>query len=53
MRILRKFIHNASGATAIEYGLIIGLIFLAVVASITNFSAKTGIMYNNIANNMH
>ena len=30
---------DQSGATAIEYGLIISLIFLAIVAAVTNFSS--------------
>lgn len=30
---------DESGATAIEYGLIISLVFLAIVGAVTNFSS--------------
>jgi pilus assembly protein Flp/PilA len=46
------FLKDTSGATAIEYGLIVSLIFLAIVVAVSNFAGKTGNMYNTIANNM-
>ncbi len=49
---LRRFWEDTRGATAIEYGLIVGMIFLAIVTAITNFATKTGNMYNYISNNM-
>jgi pilus assembly protein Flp/PilA len=33
------FAADQSGATAIEYGLIVSLIFLAIVGAITNFAS--------------
>lgn len=42
--LLQKFLHNESGATAIEYGLIAAGIALAIIAAVnglgTNLSAK-------------
>lgn len=38
------------GATAVEYGLILALITLAVIASITSVANKTTNMWNNVAN---
>jgi pilus assembly protein Flp/PilA len=46
---LVKFLEDESGATAIEYGLICSLVFLAIVAALNNFATKSGVMYNNIA----
>ena len=34
-RLIGRFLRNESGATAIEYGLICALIFLAIVTSIS------------------
>ena len=36
----RRFIQDEKGATAIEYGLICALIFLAVVTAVTTMSDK-------------
>ena len=52
MELIQKFVRDESGATAIEYALICGLIFLAIVAAVTNFASKTSTMYGNIAANM-
>ncbi|WP_295196425.1 Flp family type IVb pilin [uncultured Brevundimonas sp.] len=34
-RLIGRFLRNQSGATAIEYGLLCALIFLAIVTSIS------------------
>lgn len=34
-RLIGRFLRNESGATAIEYGLVCALIFLAIVTSIS------------------
>ena len=43
-----SFAKNDVGATAIEYGLIAGLIFLAIVTSVNGFADNMGILYNEI-----
>jgi len=48
MTNLKAFATNDEGATAIEIGLIAGLIFLAIVTSINGFADNMGIMYNEI-----
>jgi pilus assembly protein Flp/PilA len=48
-RILRSFAANESGATAIEYGLICSLIFLAIVSAISAVADGTVAMYNVIS----
>ena len=44
IRLLRRFAHDNSGATAIEYGLIAALIAVVIISSVTrlgtNLSAK-------------
>lgn len=49
---LRMFLRDEKGATAIEYGLICALVFMAVVGSIQVFAGKTTDMYNTIANRL-
>ncbi|MDZ4868989.1 MAG: Flp family type IVb pilin [Alphaproteobacteria bacterium] len=48
-RVLRSFAANESGATAIEYGLICSLIFLAIVSAISAVADGTVAMYNVIS----
>jgi pilus assembly protein Flp/PilA len=43
-------LRDRSGATAIEYGLIISLIFLAVVGSMTAFGVHATNTFNTAAN---
>ncbi|MDI1297022.1 MAG: Flp family type IVb pilin [bacterium] len=38
------------GATAVEYGLIIAMIVLAMLAALNNVANKTTGMWNNVAN---
>ena len=45
---LRRFAADENGATAIEYSLIVALIFLAIVISVNNFANSTSEMYSTI-----
>lgn len=47
---LRHLVGCQSGATAIEYGLIVGMIFLVIVASVTLVSTDMSNMYNTVSN---
>jgi pilus assembly protein Flp/PilA len=38
--LTRRFLADETGATAIEYGLICGLIFLVIVSAVTLFSDR-------------
>ncbi len=50
MRLLLKdFASDQSGATAIEYGLIVALIALVVIAAMTNLSNVIWNKLNNVA----
>jgi pilus assembly protein Flp/PilA len=37
------------GATAVEYGLILALVVLAMIAALSNIATKTNNMWNNVA----
>ena len=52
LRILLIFFRNTSGATAIEYGLICALIFIAIIVGVQGVGSKTQNMFNNIQNNV-
>ncbi len=41
-----RFLRNDSGATAIEYGLIIALIFLVILSALTAFGNAATHMFN-------
>ena len=47
-----RFAADRSGATAIEYGLIVGLIFLAIVSGVTDVANSTVAMHTKIQNNL-
>jgi len=48
-RVRNSFIHEDSGATAIEYGLIAALIAVVIIAAIAATGNATGIMFNQVA----
>lgn len=47
-RTIGGFLRDERGATAIEYGLIVALVFLAVVTSVNTFASNTNDMYSEI-----
>ncbi len=48
-RFALAFLRDRSGATAIEYGLIVSLIFLAILGSVTAFSTNATTVINTAA----
>jgi len=46
----RKLPHDARGATAIEYGLIVSLIVLGIVSGVSSVGGATGGMWSDVAN---
>ncbi len=52
MKILRKFMRNEKGATAIEYGLIATLIAIAAITAMTSVGNKLTTTFNNVATNL-
>jgi pilus assembly protein Flp/PilA len=49
-RFALAFVRDEGGATAIEYGLIVSLIFLVVVSSMTAFGNRASGVFNTAAN---
>lgn len=45
----RKLIASEKGATAVEYGLIIAMIVLAMIAALSNVATKTNGMWSNVS----
>jgi len=50
MRRLLRIIKDQRGGTAIEYGLILALIFLAMVGALTTLASTTTNMWNFVSN---
>lgn len=49
---IRRFIRNANGATAIEYGLIAALIAVAAIAGMNSLGGKLQDTFTNVSENM-
>ncbi|MBU1347241.1 MAG: Flp family type IVb pilin [Alphaproteobacteria bacterium] len=47
--LIRRFLTDESGATAIEYGLIIALIFLVILASVQLFATNATALFDQVA----
>jgi pilus assembly protein Flp/PilA len=47
--LIRRFLSDDRGATAIEYGLICGLIFLVIITAVGLFAGRATAMFEYIA----
>jgi pilus assembly protein Flp/PilA len=52
MHRIRKLGQDQRGATAVEYGLILALIFLAMIAGVRAFAEQTITMWQGVADNV-
>ncbi len=50
VRCLRNLWQDESGATAVEYGLIVALIAAVIIATVTLVGSKTNNAFNDVAN---
>ena len=50
MTRLRRFLTDESGATSLEYGLIISLIFLVILSALTAFGGAGSGIFNTAMN---
>lgn len=50
MRTLARLLRNARGATAVEYGLILGAIAIAIILSLNNVAGGLGAVFGRIGN---
>ena len=51
-KLLNRFAADQSGATAIEYGLIAGLIAVAIITAITKVGTTLQNKFNQVSNNL-
>jgi pilus assembly protein Flp/PilA len=52
MSRLKDFLHDTSGATAIEYGLIASGIALAIIGVVATVGSKLNTTFSNVAGNL-
>jgi pilus assembly protein Flp/PilA len=52
MRRFFAIIKEERGATAVEYGLILALIFMAMIVGVTSVGQVTGNMWDYVANSV-
>ncbi|HEX7820469.1 MAG TPA: Flp family type IVb pilin [Sphingobium sp.] len=45
--------RDVRGATAVEYGLIIALVVLAIIVAVNNVASRTTHMWDNVANKVN
>lgn len=48
-QLASRLVRDEGGATAIEYGLIVALIFLAIVGGLSTFATNETAMYSHIS----
>ena len=48
-RLIRRFLNDERGATAIEYALIVAMIFLVIVGAVSLFASKTTGTFNKVS----
>ncbi len=48
LSLIGRFVQDERGSTAIEYGLIVSLIFIAILAAVNSFTDANTNMYSNI-----
>ncbi len=50
MQLMKRFIREEDGVTAIEYGLIAALIAVVIIATVTFVGEELSTIFNRIAN---
>lgn len=48
LRLYERLVRDRKGATAVEYGFIVALIVIAIIASIQGLAGATTGMWNNV-----
>ena len=49
-KLFKAIASDISGATAVEYGLILAMVFLAMLVAVQNFGNQTISMWTDVAN---
>ena len=50
--LIKTFMQDDSGATAIEYGLIVALIAVVIITAVTTIGGKLNNAFTNAGNNL-
>lgn len=50
--LIRRFVRNDAGATAVEYGLMIAVMSLAIVAGVGDAGGKIGSLWDDIGSRL-
>jgi pilus assembly protein Flp/PilA len=53
MKLLKSFVNNERGATAIEYGLIAASISIAIIVAVTSVGSNLNNTFSNVSNALH
>ena len=53
IKMIKAFINDESGATAIEYGLIAGLVAVAIIAALTALGGSLDTLFSNVASTVN
>ncbi len=51
-KMISAFLNNGSGATAIEYGLIAGLIAVAIITAVSTVGSNLTNKFNEVSSNL-
>jgi pilus assembly protein Flp/PilA len=51
-KILSRFLRDESGATAIEYGLIVALIAVVIITAVTTVGSNLSTQFGNVGNSI-
>jgi len=49
---ISRFVRDESGATAIEYGLIVALIAVVIITAVTTLGSKISNTFTNVGNTL-
>ncbi len=52
MNVLRRVLRDESGATAIEYGILLGLIAVVIVSAVSLFGTTLAGAFNHVSNTL-
>lgn len=50
IHLIRRLIASNKGATAVEYGLIVAMIVIAIMGALGTVASKTNVMWGNVSN---
>ena len=51
-RLIHRFVADETGATAIEYGLIVALIAVFIIGAVSRVGAALGTKFNSVASSL-